>query len=362
MESTPEQASSVVTLQSEFTVKTMKRDCHSLFRAVALSMTGTNELFVDDNSWVTDSAINALRDAAAHRLIVHALDQQSLDHPKRAKFYEHCSYATRTYVNVGTPQELSWGTMWTLCALAACTQRPFVVLTKRVPETSDESVNTYGILFETTALIDENKIPVFLIASETNFPGYTEQAIYYYDLAERQIDTERIKEYQNKWNQKQYVRNVLMLFFKALTSIGNRKNALRNNVYLPDVIDRMERGLKEVLIEEQEQYIDIRKRLIDIGEIYYNAPHNFTDANWATVVACLQHLLTNVPALGADTDSIPEFVDAVQELQQNLQPQVEAEKIMQQLTIRKRCCVSTCMLQMPTCMFQLPACMLQLPT
>jgi hypothetical protein len=30
--------------------------------------------------------------------------------------------------------------------------------------------------------------------------------------------------------------------------------------------------------------------------------------------------------------------------------------------IRKRCCVSTCMLQMPTCMFQLPACMLQLPT
>jgi hypothetical protein len=71
----------------------MHADCHSLFLAVAASMTRNNEFFVDGDLWVTNSAINALRDAAANYLILQSLHT---DDKQRVWYFTEISFAMRT--------------------------------------------------------------------------------------------------------------------------------------------------------------------------------------------------------------------------------------------------------------------------
>ncbi|MFN9904071.1 MAG: hypothetical protein ACK55Z_35900, partial [bacterium] len=57
---------------AQFAVRSMLPDCHSLFRAVALSMSQATDFFVTRNQWVSNSAINELRDATANFLMLQA--------------------------------------------------------------------------------------------------------------------------------------------------------------------------------------------------------------------------------------------------------------------------------------------------
>jgi hypothetical protein len=110
----------------QFTVRCMHEDCHSLFRAVALSMNGQNsDFFAQPDTWVTDSSINELRDVAATFLMLQAMSPQ---YQQGKNHLINLSHATRTYVGIGNPSTLSWGNIWSILALAEFIKRPIVVL------------------------------------------------------------------------------------------------------------------------------------------------------------------------------------------------------------------------------------------
>ena len=84
----------------------------------------------------------------------------------------------------------------------------------------------------------------------------------------------------------------MMMCFRAITAsinVGNLWGAL-------SIPERLEAAyeidflLQLTLIGGKQEWIDIRKRLIGVGEKYYTNQHTFTDENMATVIACLHAL------------------------------------------------------------------------
>lgn len=187
----------------------MHRDCHTLFRALAASMTHDNDLLVEERRWVNNNAINELRDAAANCLLLQAYKFE--DRLQQTHLIQ-LSFASRTYVNFGTPSSLSLGSSFNVLALADFIKRPIVIL-------HSVSEDTYKVLWQTKRT-ESNDNPVYLIASATPCQHHAQMFIYYYGLAEKKdIDQDQKpakSAIQEKWTQQQNLRNCILLSFRTL--------------------------------------------------------------------------------------------------------------------------------------------------
>ena len=206
----------MILYNKHLTVKCMHKDCHSLFRAVALSMKGQNsDFFAQADTWVTDSSINELRDFAATFLLIQAMSPQ---YQRGKNHLMNLSYASRTYVGVGNPSTLSWGNIWSILALAEFIKRPIVVLYDRTLYDLEDGENrAYSILYETKT-VSPREVPVYLIARLSLWTR--EHTCYHFDLAEPVHKPEEyVAAYEQlvtTWISKQEYRNALLLGWRVM--------------------------------------------------------------------------------------------------------------------------------------------------
>jgi len=274
-------------------VKKMPQDCHSLFRAIALSMAieANNNFFVSATQWVNNSAINELRDATADFLTVQAY-QRAI--PRERQYLLGLAEFSRTYAGADDTADISvcaWGNVMHILALANFILRPIVVL-------REEGEGQFIILWHTN-FTSEQDIPVYLIATDIIDLEFNNLYIHHFDLYEPtnvsgnyQRSIEQLKQLKENWFKVQSLRKVELMcnriLFMQLKISGWTDWEMMNN--FRTTLRRIFGGF---FFANQHMQV-LKEKLTNLGTTYYDSPWNL-EAVKDEVLSCMRELDIQFP-------------------------------------------------------------------